>query len=83
MIKEPAFAVSLLNIIRKVSRYKEAARVLYRIAKKFPPVRNIKIDVANLLKKAFDRPYYPEYSPSLLAILYHLGKIDSKQYNIS
>jgi hypothetical protein len=83
MIKEAAFAVSLLNIIRKVSRYKEAARVLYRIAKKFPLVRNIAIHVATLPKEAFDRPHHPEYSPSLSAVLCRLGKIDGKQYNIS
>lgn len=83
MIKESAFVVSLLNIIRKVSRYKEAAQVLHRIAKKFPLVRNIKIHVAILLKEAFDRPHHPEYLPSLLAVLCRLGKIDSKQYNIS
>lgn len=57
--------------------------MLHRIAKKFPLIRNIKINVATLLKEAFDRPHHPEYSPSLLAVLYRLGKIDSKQYNIS
>jgi hypothetical protein len=83
VITESAFAATLLNIIRKVSRYKEAARVLHRIAKKFPLVRNIEIQLATLPQEAFDRPLHPAYSPSLPAVLSRLGKINGKQYNIS
>lgn len=43
VVKESAFTDTLLNIIRKLSRYKEAARALHRITKKFPLVRNIEI----------------------------------------
>ncbi|KAJ5111700.1 hypothetical protein NUU61_001330 [Penicillium alfredii] len=83
MVKESTFAVFLHNIIRKVSRYKEAARLLYRIAKKFPLVRNIELHVANLPKEVFDRPHHPEYSPILSVVLCRLGKIDGKQYDVS
>jgi hypothetical protein len=83
VIKQAAFAATLLNIIQKVSRYKEAARVLHRIAKKFPIVRNIEILLATLPQEAFDRPHHPEYSPSLPAVLSRLGKINGRQYNIS
>jgi hypothetical protein len=83
VIKEAAFTATLLNIIRKVSRYKEAAQVLHRIAKKFPLVRNIEIQLATLPQEAFDRPHHPTYSPSLPAVLSRLGKINGKQYNIS
>ncbi|KAJ5240098.1 hypothetical protein N7468_004717 [Penicillium chermesinum] len=83
VIKQAAFTATLLNIIRKVSRYKEAAQVLHRIAKKFPLVRNIEIQLATLPQEAFDRPHHPEYSPSLRAVLSRLGKINGKQYNVS
>ncbi|KAF3399878.1 hypothetical protein F1880_008447 [Penicillium rolfsii] len=74
VIKQAAFAATLLNIIQKV---------LHRIAKKFPIVRNIRIQLATLPQDAFDRPYHPEYSPSLPAVLSRLGKINGRQYNIS
>ncbi|GIC85840.1 nucleic acid/nucleotide deaminase domain-containing protein [Aspergillus udagawae] len=83
VIKESAFAATLLNIIQKVSRYKEAARALHRIAKKFPIVRNIEIHLATLPEEAFDQPHDPAYSPSLPAVLAQLGKINGKQYNVS
>lgn len=50
----PSSRSSLLNIIRKVSRYWEAARQLYRTAKQFPLVRNMKIQLASLPQKAFE-----------------------------
>ncbi|KAJ5191725.1 uncharacterized protein N7498_010710, partial [Penicillium cinerascens] len=51
---DPSSRSSLFNIIRKVSRYWEAARELYRMAKKFPLVRNMKIQLASLPQKAFE-----------------------------
>ncbi|CAG8418782.1 unnamed protein product [Penicillium salamii] len=83
VIKEAAFAATLLNVIRKVSRYQEAARVLHRIAKKLPLVRNIEINLVNLPQETFDRPHHLSYSPSLSAVLSRLGKISGRQYNIS
>ncbi|KAJ5542824.1 hypothetical protein N7535_005248 [Penicillium sp. DV-2018c] len=79
----PSGSPALLNIIQKVSRYKETAKVLHRIAKKFPPVRNIQIHLASLPQEAFDRPHHPAYLPSLPAVLSRLGKINGKQYKIS
>ncbi|KAJ6161863.1 hypothetical protein N7485_010093 [Penicillium canescens] len=83
VINESAFAATLLNIIRKVSRYKEAARVLHRTAKKFPLVRSIEIHLSTLPQDAFDRPHDPAYSPSLSEVLCRLGKINGKYYSIS
>jgi hypothetical protein len=51
---DPSSRSSLLNIIRKVSRHWEATRKLYRTAKKFPLVRNMKIQLASLPQKAFE-----------------------------
>ncbi|OGE47098.1 hypothetical protein PENARI_c065G01753, partial [Penicillium arizonense] len=83
VINESTFAATVLNIIRKISRYKEAARVLYRTAKKFPFVRNIEIHLVTLPQEAFDKFHNPAYSPSLSAVLCRLGKINGKDYTIS
>ncbi|KAJ5692350.1 hypothetical protein N7462_001773 [Penicillium macrosclerotiorum] len=83
IIKESVFATALLNIIWKVSRYQEAAQVLHRIAKKFPVVRTIELRLATLPPEAFDRPHYPNYSPSLSTALSRLGKIEGKQYRLT
>ncbi|KAJ5098397.1 hypothetical protein N7532_005398 [Penicillium argentinense] len=83
MVKEAAFASTLLNVIRKVSRYKEAARIIHRIAKKFPLVRNIEVHLASLPQEAFDRPHLLAYLTSLPVVLSRLGKINGKKYDIS
>jgi hypothetical protein len=83
VIKESTFAVTLLSIIRKVSRYNESARVLYRIANKFALVRNIEVHLATLPQEAFDRPHRPAHSPRLSTVLTRLGKINGRHYNIS
>lgn len=54
LINGSTFAATLLNIIRKISRYIEAARVLHRTAKKFPLVRNIEIHPVTLPQGDFD-----------------------------
>lgn len=46
---------SLVNMTRKVARYREAARFLYRTAKNFPVARNMKVVRADLPPKAFER----------------------------
>ena len=47
-IWDPSSRINLLNIINKVARYREAARILYRTAQKVPPARRMKIVVVNL-----------------------------------
>ena len=69
----PSSRSSLLNIIRKVSRYWEAARKLYRTAKKFPLVRNMKIQLANLPQKAFEGQIHYSKFPDLYSSLSKLG----------
>jgi hypothetical protein len=65
VINESDFANTLLNIIRKISRYKEAALVLHRTAKKFPFVRKIEVHPVILPQEAFGRIHDPACSPSL------------------
>lgn len=61
---------SLINMIRKVARYAEVARFLFRTAKKFPIVRRMQITQVSLPKSAFLRtPVGSEYKTSLSSIL--------------
>ncbi|KAJ5129597.1 uncharacterized protein N7515_005636 [Penicillium bovifimosum] len=69
----PTSRSSFLNIIRKISRYWEAARKLYRTAKKFPLVRNMEIQLANLPKKAFEGQIDTSKFPDLCSSLSKLG----------
>jgi len=54
-IMGPTSRKNLLNIISKVARYREAARFLYRTAKKIPLVRQMKIVFVNLPQNAFQK----------------------------
>ena len=48
---DPSSHKNLLNILSKVARYREAARFLYRTAKKIPLIRRTKIFPVNLPKE--------------------------------
>lgn len=80
--QHPNFASSLLNIISKVSRYEEAATVLYRIAKKFTLVRNMEPQLATLPREVYNRLHNPRYSPSLSNMVSMLGLINGRRYNL-
>ncbi|KAL4804720.1 hypothetical protein BDV18DRAFT_166021 [Aspergillus unguis] len=62
---DPKMRESLLNIVAKVSRYREAARFLYRKAKHIPLVRKMKAVPVRLPREAFDRALPNDYTPSL------------------
>ncbi|KAK6206430.1 hypothetical protein LQW54_007723 [Pestalotiopsis sp. IQ-011] len=47
---------SVLNIVRKVARYREAVRIVCRSARKYPLVRDAKVVAIQLPKTAFNRP---------------------------
>ncbi|KAI1778857.1 hypothetical protein F4818DRAFT_437658 [Hypoxylon cercidicola] len=64
---------SLLNMINKVARYREAARILYRMAKKYPLVRRMRVELVQLPGKAFDKGrdrsgYTPNLDTNISAI---------------
>jgi hypothetical protein len=56
---------SILDIIRKAARYREAARFLYRTAKKFPSAKRMKVQIINLPRSVFNRTLIPQYKPTL------------------
>lgn len=66
---DPSSRANLLNIIGKVSRYREAARILYRMAKKFPIARRYQIVTVSLPEDSFRRPStaLPSAPPATLA----------------
>jgi hypothetical protein len=56
---------SLLNIINKVSRYREAARFLCRTANRFPLVQKMRIVLVDLPQKAYGKVLTNKYNPML------------------
>lgn len=51
----PTSRKSVLNIVRKIARYREAARVLCRAARKYPLVQDAEVVDVRLPKTAFNR----------------------------
>ena len=82
VVQDSAFASSLLNIITKAARYHEAAKFLYRIAKKFPLVRNMEAQLASLPQHAYNRLYDPEYAPKVETLGSLLGLINGHRYEV-
>jgi hypothetical protein len=64
-LMNPNLRSSLHNIIRKVARYKEAARHLCRMAKKFPAVQRAEVISVTLQREMFAKTEVNHYSPSL------------------
>ncbi|CEJ93332.1 hypothetical protein VHEMI08925 [[Torrubiella] hemipterigena] len=60
----PSERKNLLRMILRVARYRETARVLYRLAKKYPITRNMCLVLVTLPTSAF-RGSSPSYKPSL------------------
>ncbi|KAF4205058.1 hypothetical protein CNMCM8927_006572 [Aspergillus lentulus] len=63
---EPSARDSFINIVGKVSRYREAARFLYRTAKNVPLARNMRTVPVHLPEEAFTTPSIDSYTPNLL-----------------
>ncbi|KAH1298372.1 hypothetical protein KXX11_007030 [Aspergillus fumigatus] len=63
---EPTARESFMNIVGKVSRYREAARFLYCTAKKVPLARNMRTVPVQLPQEAFATPSVDTYTPNLL-----------------
>ena len=56
---------SLLNMISKVARYREAATILFRVAKRFPIVRQAKVESICFPQESFQCPAIGKYKPNL------------------
>ncbi|KAG5791733.1 hypothetical protein H9Q69_009218 [Fusarium xylarioides] len=65
-LMSPNLRTSLRNIISKVARYKEAARYLYRKARRFPSLRRAEIVPVTLQQQMFAKVEVNHYSPSAI-----------------
>ncbi|CAG8944566.1 unnamed protein product [Penicillium salamii] len=83
VVQDSNFASCLSNIIRKVSRYHEAARILYHIAKRHPVVRNMKLRLATLPQEAYDRFNSPRQAPKIEDLVPLLGLNNGRRYDVS
>ena len=79
---DPSSKTNLLNIISKVARYREAARFLYRTAKKSSLARNMKIVLVNLPEEAFQKGPINQYTPTLSSTISRIGTPHG-QWNLS
>ena len=73
---------NLLNIIGKVARYREAARFLYRTAKKFPLVRQMKIVPINLPQNSFRRVPESQYPPTLTSTVSRINSLYGQEWDV-
>ncbi|KAI0487521.1 hypothetical protein F4859DRAFT_525622 [Xylaria cf. heliscus] len=63
---DPGTRSHLVNMICKVSRYRESARILFLAARKFPLVREMQVVLVELPNDAFDRPTpSQDYHPTI------------------
>lgn len=78
----PTSRKNLLNIISKVARYREAARFLYRTAKKIPLVRQMKIVLVSLPQNAFQKIPANQFSPTLPSTVSRINALHRQQWNV-
>ncbi|KAF2685019.1 hypothetical protein K458DRAFT_486710 [Lentithecium fluviatile CBS 122367] len=72
---DPSARRNLFNIVSKVARYREAARFLYRTAKKFRSARQMKVLLAGLPEEAFHKVPADKYTPRLAPALMRMGAV--------
>ncbi|EGU72437.1 hypothetical protein FOXB_17053 [Fusarium oxysporum f. sp. conglutinans Fo5176] len=80
-LMNPDLRTSLYNIICKVARYKEAARRLYRMAKRFPVLRRVEVVPVTLEPQMYSQVKVDQYSPSLSATLHRIVSKHSLSVN--
>jgi hypothetical protein len=71
----PSSRRNLVNIVSKVSRYREAARFLCRTAKRIPSLRRAKVVPVNLPKEAFDRVSAGNYTSQLASTIARINTV--------
>jgi len=82
-ISNPSTRKHLLNMVHKVSAYRECARRLYKSALEFPLVRRMRVEVVELPSTAFKRPQIKnEYQPSLESTISRLKDLKNNQKDV-
>lgn len=83
-VMDPSSKRGLVNMVAKVARYRQAARLLLRSAREFPIVSRVKVDGATLPAAMFDYPPpVGNYNPSLPTTVQRLGQKYSQKRNMS
>ncbi|KAM4056514.1 nucleic acid/nucleotide deaminase superfamily protein [Hirsutella rhossiliensis] len=77
----PSERTNLLKMVKRVGRYREAARFLCQLAKKHIVARKMTTILVSLPKSAFFQPSR-EYSPDLLSVFAKL-EMTGSQYNLN
>ncbi|KAI0458187.1 hypothetical protein F5B21DRAFT_461737 [Xylaria acuta] len=73
----------LLNMVLKVSRYRESARLLVRAARKFPMVRDMRVVVVELSSDAFNRPTISQdYRPTIHSTISRVQNLNKSEKDI-
>ncbi|CAO2651288.1 Nn.00g095850.m01.CDS01 [Neocucurbitaria sp. VM-36] len=72
-VMDPSSRQNLTNIVSKVSRYREAAHFLCRMAKRHRIVRQMKVTLANLPKEAFHKVLSNDHTPRLASTLIRIN----------
>lgn len=72
---DPSARKNLFNIVGKVARYRKAARFLYRTAKKFRLVRQMKVVLVGLPEEAFHKVSTDKYTPRLASAVMRIGAV--------
>lgn len=80
---DPSLRASLVNMVGKVARYRQAARFLFRTAKKSPIVRQTRIVPVNLPQEAFQRFRSDQYEPELLSAISRMVPKYAKARNLN
>jgi hypothetical protein len=75
----PSAQRSLYNIIRKVARYQELSRYLYRISKKYEAVRSMALTIVQLPQSAYSRPTVENHSFTVSSTFSRLNMTKQKQ----
>lgn len=79
----PTTRCHLLNMICKVSRYRECARILFRAARKSVLVRQMHVVVVELQNEAFNRPAMsPEYCPDIHTAISRAPNLTKSQKDV-
>ncbi len=79
----PSSRKNLLNIVRKVARHREAARFLYRSARRFVLVRQSRMVLVNLSPAAFNKISTEQHDPDLQAKICQLRAPNGQPWRLN
>lgn len=78
-LMDPSSRSNLYNIVRKVARYREAARFLVRMAKTWGLVRRMSIVLVGLPLKYFQRASGTQYAPRFATTIARIRQVGRKE----